>query len=151
MILLRVRDVVLADWGRARQSLPRAAVLAPLAVVIAHGSAPADTLNHKAQPRRSVPATVDHAAPDTTGAIPNVAQPSTADAGVLPPPFTLPKAPRARMRACGHKWEAMKQVGATGDDIWRDFATKCLAAKDDPVVEATSAGDMDGAALAPSR
>ncbi len=133
------------------RSKRRSAGLVALIVVATCGSALADSVSHKAQSRRSVPATVAHSAPDTTGAIPANLQPSTADANVLPSPFTLPKASRARMRACGRKWESMKQVGTTGDDIWRDFATKCLAAKDDPAIEADGVGDADGAALAPSR
>ena len=90
-------------------------------------------------------------APDTTGSISPNMQPPAADADVLPPPFTLPKASRDRMRACGHKWESMKEAGTTGDDIWRDFATKCLAAADDPVIKADGAADTDAGAPAPSR
>ena len=49
---------------------------------------------------------------------------------VLPPidpdhPPMLPTASRARMRACGREWEAMKMAGK--DEIgWRAFATQCL-------------------------
>ena len=97
----------------------------------------ADPGGHKASSHRSVPATVTRSAPDITGAIAPAKgqpQPAAVDDGVLPPPFTLPKASRNRMRACGHKWESLKEAGATGDDIWRDFASKCLAAKADPVM-----------------
>ena len=118
-------------------------------VVTVHGVCVAEPASHKAH--RSVPATVARSAPDTTGAIPAAVQPPSAETDVLPPPFTLPKASRARMRACGHQWESMKRAGATGDDIWRDFATKCLAAKDDPVIKADGAGDTDGGTPAPSR
>ena len=113
------------------------------------GVSVAEPVYHKAH--RSVPATVARSAPDTTGSISPNMQPPAAGADVLPPPFTLPKASRARMRACGHKWESMKEAGTTGDDIWRDFATKCLAAVDDPVIKADGAGDTDAGAPAPSR
>ncbi len=113
-----------------RRSSAAATTVAVLAALVAMtcGDAHADPAAHKAQ-RRSVPATASRSAPDTTGAIPAKAPspPPPGDDTPLPPPFTLPKASRARMRACGHQWESMKQVGTTGDDIWRDFATRCLA------------------------
>ena len=141
-----------ADGHRRRGRFPWGSITLPglvALVVTVNGVCVAEPVNHKA--RRSVPATVARSAPDTTGAIPTAIQPPPTDTDVLPPPFTLPKASRARMRACGHQWEAMKQAGATGDDIWRDFATKCLAAKDDPVIKADGSGDPDGGAPASSR
>ncbi len=36
------------------------------------------------------------------------------------------------MRECGEKWQAMKMSGTAGDEIWRAFATKCLAAANGP-------------------
>ena len=136
-------------WSRCRSWATLATSV--LLTLAAFGAANADPGNRKT--RRSVPATVAHSAPDTTGAIPSNVQPppSAADTDVLPPPFTLPKVSRARMRACGHKWESMKEAGTTGDDIWRDFATKCLASKDAPVISADGAGDADAEAPAPSR
>ena len=99
----------------------------------------ADPAPHKVH--RSVPATTARSSPDTTGAIPaKVKAPlPPLDDATLPPPFTLPKASRAHMRACGHKWESMKEAGETGDDIWRDFAVKCLAAGSDPVIKVEGA------------
>ena len=125
--------------------------------VAAHGAAQADAAR---KTHRSVPASVAHSAPDTTGAIPTTVQPGSpttqpsppaVDDAPLPPPFTLPKVARARMRACGHAWEARKQAGTTGDDIWRDFATKCLVAKDDPAIGADDVPDEAGGAPPPSR
>ena len=117
------------------------AVLAGLTAFAAAGSnvALADPVTHKVH--RSVPATAAHSAPDTTGAIPAKVKPPLAplDDETLPPPFTLPKASRARMRACGHQWESMKDAGETGDDVWRDFAMKCLTARADPVVKGEGA------------
>ena len=54
------------------------------------------------------------------------------DDEVLPPPFHLPSAPRSRVRDCGLKWQAMKSPGEVGEAIWRDFATRCLAAATGP-------------------
>ena len=101
----------------------------------ASGIALADPAPHKVH--RSVPATTARSAPDTTGAISAKVKASLPplDDATLPPPFTLPKASRARMRACGHEWESMKEAGETGDDIWRDFAMKCLTASADPVIK----------------
>ena len=116
------------------------AALAALAVA-ASGIAVADPAPRKVH--RSVPATTARSAPDTTGAIAaKVKAPlQPLDDATLPPPFTLPKASRARMRACGHKWESMKEAGEIGDDIWRDFAMKCLTASADPVTEGEGASE----------
>lgn len=60
------------------------------------------------------------------------ASPAAADQGVdqLPPldpdhPPVLPASSRAKMRACGKEWEAMKMAGKDGMG-WRAFATSCL-------------------------
>lgn len=49
-----------------------------------------------------------------------------------PPPFNLPAASRKRVRECSDKWQSMKMSDEVGDGIWRDFATRCLAAKNGP-------------------
>ena len=36
------------------------------------------------------------------------------------------------MRDCGMKWQAMKMSGEAGDDIWRAYASRCLAAANGP-------------------
>ena len=77
--------------------------------------------------RRSQPVSPAHAAPDMTATIP---APKLPDDETLPTPFNLPVAPRARMRACGEKWQAIKMSGLAADQTWRDFATKCLAQAD---------------------
>ena len=59
--------------------------------------------------------------------------PTKADDTPLPPPFRLPVASRARVRDCGLRWQAMKMSGEADDDIWRDFATRCLAAANGPL------------------
>lgn len=92
----------------------------------------AETL-HKA--RRTSPAHPARTAPDITAtitkpsppALPNASTSSGGDA--IPPPFKLPSASRARVRACGETWRDMKLAGTTGDDDWRDFAFKCLVGK----------------------
>ena len=61
-----------------------------------------------------------------------VPDPTAKDDDALPPPFHLPTASRQRMRDCGLKWQAMKTSGEVGEDIWRDFATRCLAAASGP-------------------
>ena len=94
---------------------------------------------------RSQPARTAQAAPDRTGSIERNAPmrpaavasapitapavPSDSDDGALVP-VTLPNVPRSRMVSCGETWRTMKMNGATGDDSWRDFALKCLVAKD---------------------
>ena len=77
-------------------------------------------------------------APDTTSTI--AAKGSRAATGplggvgqdddTLPPLFHLPTASRARMRECGEKWQRMKMSGDVGEEIWRRFATSCLAEAD---------------------
>ena len=115
------------------------ATLAIIALASSGGVASADPAAHKPTPRRSVPATPARSAPDMTATIPSRTVPpgGAAEDEPLPPPVQLPKASRARMRACGETWEGMKQSGQAGDDIWRDFATKCLAAKGPPAVTTT--------------
>ena len=111
----------------------------PLAAEAAHGEASAKTPHH------SQPARTGQAAPDRTGSLaraslprtpsqpPGAAIPAPAEADdALLVPTTLPAAPRSRMVACGETWQAMKMNGTTGDDSWREFAMKCLVAKDAP-------------------
>lgn len=92
---------------------------------------------------RSQPAHTGQAAPDRTGSIAKAApaRPSPgpgapaavpmqpAEEGPLVP-VLLPNVPRSRMIACGETWRAMKMNGTTGDDSWRDFAMKCLVARE---------------------
>lgn len=73
-------------------------------------------------------------APDTTATIPSKLPPkapsptaSQNDDETVPVPFHLPPASRARMRECGEKWRDMKMSGDVGEEIWRTFATHCLA------------------------
>ena len=74
----------------------------------------------------------------STAAIPSkspekaVPDPTAKDDDVLPTPFRLPTASRQRMRDCGLKWQAMKSSGEVGEEIWRDFATRCLAVSNGP-------------------
>jgi len=94
--------------------------------------------NSKRASRRSHAASTAQSAPDVTGTLPNslsgkltssnvtAAPVSTPDPEVLRP-YYLPDVPRERMRACGESWHTRKMAGETGDDDWRDFATKCLA------------------------
>lgn len=118
------------------RSIPRLSAAAALLVASASGGAVSANphRSHHAQP---VPAARDTDTL-TTAAIPAgpAAHPSdaTAKAGAdtLPPPFRLPAASHARVRDCGRKWQAMKMSGEAGDDIWRDFATRCLAAASGP-------------------
>jgi len=42
------------------------------------------------------------------------------------PPPSLPRAPRAKMRACAEEWDRMKRESKEGLPMWRDFATECL-------------------------
>ncbi len=84
--------------------------------------------------RRNVPARILKTAPDVTATLakpgvpaPRALPPENED--VAPPPFKLPSATRARVRACGEAWRDMKLTGMTRDDDWRDFALKCLVGK----------------------
>ena len=63
---------------------------------------------------------------------PSVPDPTARDDDALPPPFHLPTASRQRMRDCGLQWQAMKTSGEAGEQIWRDFASQCLAAANGP-------------------
>ena len=96
------------------------------------GAAATSHKPHRAQPAVSSRDTE----PVTTGAI--AAKPPAASASAndddetLPTPFHFPAASRRRMRECGEKWQAMKMSGTVGDEIWRAFATKCLAAANGP-------------------
>lgn len=91
---------------------------------------------------RTVPAHASRSAPDVTGTVskphPDNAAvappPPPPDDEVIPPPFKLPTASRDRVRACGLVWHDMKIAGKTGDDDWRDFASKCFVAKDPPTM-----------------
>lgn len=84
--------------------------------------------------RRSVPARPFRTAPDVTATIGKPSAPvphplPLESEDVVPPPFKLPTATRARVRACGEAWRDMKLAGTTLDDDWRDFAMKCLVGK----------------------
>ena len=124
---------------------------APVALCLTHfllfGTAVEAQPAHKL--KRAQPATTSRASPETTGTIASppakalagktpsamlasVPDPSNPDEGELPPLFNLPSASRTRMRACGERWQQMKLDGEAGDEIWRDFANSCLAAKTDP-------------------
>lgn len=95
--------------------------------------------------RKSQPVPIARTAPDTTATIipagkaPSNTPGEAAGAPAKPSPvatrhygeelakpFDLPVAPRARMRSCGQKWQAVKMSGQAGSDTWREFATKCL-------------------------
>jgi hypothetical protein len=41
-------------------------------------------------------------------------------------PYNLPPASRAKMRACGEEWRAMKLAGQAAGLTWRTFAEQCL-------------------------
>ena len=89
--------------------------------------------------RQTVAPTTRDTDTSTTAAIPSkapqqklVPDPTAKDDEELPPPFRLPTASRQRMRDCGLKWQTMKTSGEVGEEIWRDFATRCLAAADSP-------------------
>lgn len=106
--------VVLAAWSPSHQTLAEAPRKA----------------------HRSTPVHSARTAPDITGAIAKapapaapVVSPPPEDDDRIPPPFELPAASRARVRACGKTWRDMKLAGTTGDDDWRDFALKCLVGK----------------------
>ncbi len=109
-------------------------------LILALGGAQARCeLGSKKPTRRAQPARAAQSAPDRTGsiartamgpAVPKPATPEPAD-GVLTPIY-LPSAPRSRMLACGEAWHVMKMNGTAGDDSWREFAFKCLAARDAP-------------------
>ena len=107
-----------------------------LLVVLAAWSSSQDTLAEPLRKaRRSIPVHPARTAPDVTGAIAKApvpaapVTPSTEDDDRTPPPFELPAASRARVRACGETWRDMKLAGTTGDDDWREFALKCLVGK----------------------
>jgi hypothetical protein len=65
---------------------------------------------------------------------PGAAAPALAPDGRLPvdvdvqqlQPYNLPPASRAKMRACGEEWRAMKLAGQAAGLTWRTFAEKCL-------------------------
>lgn len=91
--------------------------------------------------RRSTPAHPSRSAPDVTATIskqPPPLQrepPAAVNGNEIPPPYKLPVASRARVRACGETWRDMKLAGTTGDDDWRDFALKCLVARPTQIAE----------------
>lgn len=104
--------VALATWWSAQESLAEPA--------------------HRA--RRSTPVHPARSALDVTGTIAKapiaaLPPPAATDDDKVPPPFKLPAASRARVRACGETWRDMKLAGTTGDDDWRDFALKCLVGR----------------------
>lgn len=102
-----------------------------LALVATTSGLQAETTPRK-QGKRGPQAAV-HTVPDGPGIKPPQAPPSDqADDQGLLVPFVLPTATRARMHDCGRKWQSMKMSGDAGDEIWRDFAKKCLAAKSGP-------------------
>ena len=102
------------------------------------------------KPKRSQPAATARTSPDTTGTVPlknmpgktgavplspstrlsNLPDPAAPDVDPLPTLFELPAASRSRMRLCGERWHHMKLDGEAHDEIWRDFASTCLVAKD---------------------
>ncbi|MTV32249.1 hypothetical protein GJ654_14765 [Rhodoblastus acidophilus] len=61
----------------------------------------------------------------TTPAQPLERQPVDVDVQSLQP-YNLPPASRAKMRACGEEWRAMKLAGQAGGLTWRTFAEQCL-------------------------
>lgn len=110
--------------------------LALAAALASTMSAHAATAQHKHRPA-AAPTTRDTDTTSTGGIRPKapemaVPDPAAKDIGPLPAPFHLPTASRQRMRDCGLKWQAMKESGEAGEDIWRDFATRCLAASSGP-------------------
>ena len=48
------------------------------------------------------------------------------------PPPSLPRASRARMRACAEEWTRKKLLARSDLPRWRDFATSCLTQKTRP-------------------
>ena len=138
---------------RARRRFASVAFLTHLLVI---GSITAVVAQPAHRAKRAQPATTSHASPETTGTIAtaspkptggktpaamlaSIPDASTPDEGELPPLFNLPSASRSRMRACGERWKQMKLDGEAGDEIWRDFATTCLAAKTDPKMSGAEA------------
>ena len=125
--------------------LERCCLAAIVAVQVTSASAaPPAPPAHKH--RQSVTPQTRDADPSTTATIPPKAasqkppplqkpipDPTAPDNDALPPPFHLPTASRERMRDCGLKWQAMKASGEAGEEIWRDFATRCLAAASGPL------------------
>jgi len=87
------------------------------------------------QPARPPLQDAAHAPPNATPA-PQPTQPPEVSAPPPPhapppvdtsqPPPSLPRAPRAKMRACAEEWDRMKRESNKGLPIWRDFATECL-------------------------
>jgi hypothetical protein len=67
-------------------------------------------------------------------AAPNAGAPAGATGGRQPvdvdvrslQPYNLPPASRAKMRACGEEWRALKLAGQATGLTWRGFAEKCL-------------------------
>ena len=122
--------------GSSRLLLATGAALLVLAAGVDEGSATAH------RPHRNVPAaSTRDTDTSATGTLPTKPpqgrepQHPVADDDdkPLPPPFHLPQASRTRMRDCGLKWQAMKESGEAGEQIWRDFATRCLAAANGPL------------------
>lgn len=98
-------------------------------LLLAACSAPATLAQFKGAPMPP-PRPNDLAAPQSAPAPAQAAHP----VDTLPPidpdhPPMLPAASRARMRACGKEWEAMKMAGKDGIG-WRAFATQCLTRPD---------------------
>lgn len=116
---------------RLKRFTPIYAVLA--AAILAGLIQPASAEQARRSKRKSQPTTVTRTAPDITATIPQSKPPAArTDADDAPlKPFFLPAAPRSRMRACGLKWQGVKMSGRAGDETWRDFATKCLAERED--------------------
>lgn len=82
-----------------------------------------------ARPPETAPApapTPQPATPQTgTPAAPAERQPVDVDVQSLQP-YNLPPASRAKMRACGEEWRAMKLAGQAVGLTWRAFAEQCL-------------------------
>ena len=132
-----MRRAVTAD--RFETATPKSGLLAlAVTLVVAAGACPGWAATHKVHHSVPVASTRDT---DTsaTGTVAtesprkHAAQvPRAGDVETLPPLFHLPQASRARMRDCGLKWQTMKDSGESGEKIWRDFATQCLAAANGP-------------------
>ena len=65
------------------------------------------------------------ASPPPAAPAPPARQPVDVDVQSLQP-YNLPPASRAKMRACGEEWRAMKLAGQAVGLTWRTFAEKCL-------------------------
>jgi hypothetical protein len=120
----------------ARARIPLALACLGLAVADAAPAAtpapparPAEFSREPAAPNMSDPKT---SAPNA--AAPNSAAPAGAVNGRQPvdvdvqslKPYNLPPASRAKMRACGEEWRALKLAGQAIGWTWRTFAEKCL-------------------------